>query len=332
MKNLCRIGLGEATIPAACYPRPMFDPAASSDNALLITEELLVFATVVGSAAALPALIEFVTDRKKRRERIDLSLEDESVSSLHPRLAGMDALLENIADLIDRARNPNVYHDLKIGNEVLIIGPNQSGKKSLAQKIAILAGMDRIITVYNPRDSDALAKAKSVVRSYKRPKILLLLPRIDLAYQQSNPELLTALDALIESTSERQNVLVVATTVSFESNSDLDNMFGIKIALPGAEVKQGRHGEIGRDAQQMLADVAHYYLNMARSRGFRLDGMTDEQFCQQILQKVVNPAEIEDIVVLCETAALFRKRKRNAQELIFTPEILQTAIGRVVVA
>lgn len=310
----------------------MFDPAAASDNALLITEEVLVFATVVGSAAALPALIEFIAERRKRRERIDLSLEDEPVSTLHPRLAGMDALLESIADLIDRARNPSIYGDLKIGNEVLIIGPNQSGKKSLAQKIALMAGMDRIVTVYNPRDSDALAKAKGLVRSYKRSKVLLLLPRIDLAYEQSNPELLTELDALIETTSARQNVLVVATTVSFEADSDLDNIFGIKITLPGAEVKHGSRGEIAADAQRMLAEVARYYLNTAVSRGYRLDGLTGEEFCHRILESVINPAEIEDIVVLCETAALFRKRARNAVGLVFTPEILETAIARVVVA
>jgi hypothetical protein len=308
----------------------MFDPAAASDNALLITEELLVFATVVGSAAALPALIEFIGERRKRKERIDLSLEDEPVSSLHPRLAGMDALLESIADLIDRARNPAVYGDLKIGNEVLIIGPNQSGKKSLAQKMAIMAGMERIVTVYNPRDSDALAKAKGLVRSYKRPKVLLLLPRIDLAYQESNPELLTELDALIETTSERQNVLVVATTVTFESDSDLDNMFGIKIVLPGAEVKHRSRGQIAEDAQRVLAEVARYYLDTATSRGFRLQDLTAEAFCERILKSVINPAEIEDIVVLCETAALFRKRKRNAANLVVTPEILETAIGRVV--
>ena len=120
----------------------------------------------------------------------------------------MDDLLSSIADLIDRARNPAAYQDLKIGNEVLIIGPNQTGKKSLAQKIAQLAGMDRVVTVFNPRDSDALAKAKSLVRGYKWQKVMLLLPRIDLAYQQGDPEVLTELDALIETTSERQNVLV----------------------------------------------------------------------------------------------------------------------------
>ena len=206
----------------------MWNGLLGGENALLITEELLVFATVVGSVAALPAFIEFVSEFRKRKERINLSLEEEPVGALHPRLAGMDDLLESIADLVDRARNPAAYQELKIGNEVLIIGPNQSGKKSLAQTIAKMAGMEHIITVYNTRDSDALAKAKSIVRGYKRQKVMLLLPRIDLAYKHSDPELLTELDALIESTSELQNVLVIATAVYFEPDSDLDNTFGIK--------------------------------------------------------------------------------------------------------
>ena len=92
------------------------------------------------------------------------------MSSLNPRLAGLDALITSIADLIDRARTPAEYKDLKIGNEVLVIGPVQSGKKSLAERIAQMAGMERLVTVYNPRDSDALAKAKSIVRGYKRER------------------------------------------------------------------------------------------------------------------------------------------------------------------
>lgn len=308
----------------------MFDPAASRDSALLFTEELLVFATVVGSVAALPAFINFVADVRKRRERVYLSLEDVPVTSLNPRLAGMDDLLEGIADLIDRARSPAAYQDLKIGNEVLIIGPNQSGKKSLAHKIAQLAGMDRVVTVYNPRDSDALAKAKGIVRGYKRQKVLLLLPRIDLAYQQGDPQLLTELDALIETTSEHQNVLVVATTVSFEANSDLDNIFGIKLSLPGARVDAADRPEISEDAQRLLAEVAIYYLKQAQRQGFQLSGMTEEDFRARVLECAMNPAEIEDIVVLCQTTALYLKRTRKALITTFTREILETAIARVV--
>jgi hypothetical protein len=309
----------------------MFDPAAGNNAALLYTEQVLVFAVFVGSVAALPAFIEFVTELRKRKERIDLSLEDEMVSTIRPRFAGMDDLLASIADLIDRARNPAAYQDLKIGNEVLIIGPHQTGKKSLAQRIAQLAGMDRVVTVFNPRDSDALAKAKSLVRSYKRQKVMLLLPRIDLAYQEGNPEVLTELDALIETTSERQNVLVAATTVSFEANSDLDNIFGIKLVLPGAKVGKTHRVEIPEDAQRMLAEVAAYYLGEAKRRGFVLQGLDEQAFCERILENVINPAEVEDIVALCETTALYRKRSKQTADLVFTPKILELAMARVVV-
>jgi hypothetical protein len=315
----------------ACYPAHMFDPAAGNNSALLYTEQVLVFAVFVGSVAALPAFIEFVTEMRKRKERIDLSLEDEVVSTIRPRFAGMDDLLASIADLIDRARNPAAYQDLKIGNEVLIIGPHQTGKKSLAQRIAQLAGMDRVVTVFNPRDSDALAKAKSLVRGYKRQKVMLLLPRIDLAYQQGNPEVLTELDALIETTSERQNVLVAATTVSFEANSELDNIFGIKLVLPGARVGKAHRVEITDDAQRMLAEVAAYYLGEAKRRGFVLQGLDERIFCERILESVINPAEVEDIVALCETTALYRKRSKQATDLVFTSEILELAMARVVV-
>jgi energy-coupling factor transporter ATP-binding protein EcfA2 len=243
----------------------------------------------------------------------------------------MDELLSSIADLIDRARNPAAYQDLKIGNEVLIIGPNQTGKKSLAQKIAQLAGMDRVVTVFNPRDSDALAKAKSLVRGYKWQKVMLLLPRIDLAYQQGDPEVLTELDALIETTSERQNVLVAATTVSFEANSDLDNIFGIKLVLPGAKVGKAHREEIPEDAQRMLAEVTTFYLKEAKRRGFVLQGINEQIFCERILENVINPAEVEDIVALCETTALYRKRSKHTPDLVITEEILDLAMARVVV-
>ncbi len=308
-----------------------FDPAAGSDQALLITEQLLVFATVVGSVGALPSFIEFMTERRKRRERIDLSLEDETVESLRPRLAGMDDLLRSIEDLVDRARHPEIYQDLKIGNEVLIIGPHQSGKKSLAQTLAKLTGMERLVTVYNPRDSDALAQAKSWVRGYKRQKIMLLLPRIDRAYKESDPEVLAELDALIESTSERANVLVVATATTFVPDSDLDNTFGIKLVLPGAEVLETDRREIPEDSQRMFAEVARFYLGEARRRGSALQGLTDEAFCRRVLEGAMNPAEIEDIVVLCETTALYRRRTRRVDRLVITPEILETAIARVIV-
>lgn len=313
----------------------MFDPAAGSDTALLFTEQVLVLATIIGSVAALPSFIEFISELRKRRERIDLSLEDEAVDQLHPRLAGLDELLRSVEDLVDRARFPEAYHDLKIGNEILIIGPSQSGKKSLAQTLAKASGMERLVTVYNPRDSDALAKAKSLIDGYKKRKVMLLLPRIDLVFKESSPDVLTELDALIESTSEKLNVLVVATTVSFEPDSDLDNLFGIKLALPGAQVIGENRRDIPEEQQpeirEMMVAVAHYYLAEAQRRGFRLEGMSEDEFCTLVLSEAMNPAEVEDIVVLCETAALYRRRTSRTNALIITRDTLATAIGRVVV-
>jgi len=176
-----------------------------------------------------------------------------------------------------------------------------------------------------------LAKAKSLVRGYKWQKVMLLLPRIDLAYQQGDPEVLTELDALIETTSERQNVLVAATTVSFEANSELDNIFGIKLVLPGARVGKAHKLDIPEDSQRMLAEVATYYLNEAKRRGFVLQGLDEHAFCERILDSVINPAEVEDIVALCETTALYRKRSKQATDLVFTAEILELAMARVVV-
>jgi len=46
---------------------------------------------------------------------------------------------------------------------------------------------------------------------------------------------------------------------------------------------------------------------------------------------VINPAEVEDIVALCETTALYRKRSKQTPDLVFTEEILDLAMARVVV-
>jgi uncharacterized protein YmfQ (DUF2313 family) len=130
-------------------------------------------------------------------------------------------------------------------------------------------------------------------------------------------------------------VLVVATAVSFEPDSDLDNLFGIKLALPGAEVvgvnRRAATHEVQPEVQRMMAEVARFYLAEAQRRGFQVEGMSEDEFCALILGEAMNPAEVEDIVVLCETSALFRRRTGRAEKLIFTREILDTSIARVVI-
>jgi hypothetical protein len=307
------------------------EPDAGSSTAALLTEQILLVATVVGSVAALPALIEFLVDRRKRRERIALSLDDVEVKSLDVRLAGLDHLLADIADLLDRAKHPDAYASLNPGNEILVIGPSLGGKKTLAQRIARDAAIDRVITVYNARSGDALAKAKSLIQSYGRQKLMLLLPRIDTAFEQENEEVLTELDALIETSSGLRNVLVVGTAVAFRPDSAIDNLFGVKLVLPGTPLGPATGRVADPAVRDMLRAVARFYLDAALAAGFVLAGIDDTRVVERILDSVSNPAEVEDIVVLCQTSALHRRRIGATPRPEITREILEKSIGRVIV-
>src|SRR5215475_11461418 len=248
---------------------------ADSDTTALISDQIILIATVVGAVATLPTLIEFLIDRRKRKERIALSIDDLAVADLDVRLAGLDALLGDIADLIDRAKNPEAYASLQVGNEILIVGPSLSGKKTLAYKIAKEAGMDRLIVVYNARNADALAKAKSLIQHYRRQKVMLLLPRLDNVVENEDEEMLAELEALVDTSTNVSNVQVVATAVDFSPGGLLDNMFGIVLTLPGTPVAHAREHPLSDDARRLLGEVARFYLAATKDAGFTLDGLDD---------------------------------------------------------
>ena len=298
----------------------------------LVSNQILLIATIVGAVATLPTLIEFLIDRRKRRERIALSLDDLAVANLDVQLAGLDGLLADIADLIDRARNPAEYASLKVGNEILIIGPAASGKKTLAQRIAKDAGLDRLIIVYNVRSADALAVAKSLVQRYRRHKVMLLLPRLDNVVEDEDEEVLAELDALIDTTTERSNVLVVGTAVEFESGSLLDHMFGIVLALPGTRAKAVREQNIPDDARKLLVDVTRFYLEQALGAGSSLIALDEDAAVDRIARAARNPSDVADIIVLAETTALYRCRMGAAKAPEITAEIIEKSIRRVIVA
>lgn len=295
----------------------------------VISEQLIVIFTVIGAVATLPTLIEFWIDRRKRKQRIALSLDDQPVRTLKPNVAGFEPLLDDIADLIDRTARPELYRDVSVGNEVLVIGPILSGKKSFAQQWARLARLDRLLTVWNPRNADALAAAKDWVKSYRRNKLMLLLPRIDQVYEQGDPELISELDALIEVTTGRANVLILATATSFKPGSPLDQTFGIKLILPGTPTIQAHPKPLNDEAKQIIRAVISYYWRAAESTGHQLDDITLEELTDRLTAIVSNPAEVEDVFAMMKTLAIYRRSNGLAPRLLITREILEKAITRV---
>jgi hypothetical protein len=305
--------------------------AEDAEAVSFVAEQIILIATVIGAVATLPTLIEFLIDRRKRKERIALSLDDIAVADLDVRLAGLDHLLADIADLVDRAKNPEAYASLKLGNEILIIGPASSGKKSLAQRIARDAGLDRVIIVYNARNADALTSAKSLIQRYRRQKVMLLLPGLDNVVEDEDEEILAELDALIDTTTERSNVLVVGTAVEFQPGSLLDNMFGIVLPLPGTPMKHALDHSVPDDARRMLVAVARFYLEQAKKDGFALVGIDETAAVDRIAHAARNPADVADILVLAGTTALYRRRIGAAKTPDITSEVIEKSIRRVIV-
>jgi hypothetical protein len=296
-----------------------------------ISEQIVSFATVLEAIVLFPVLLEFLNEWRKRRHGVELSLEVVDVDEMKVQLAGMDELLEDITDLIDRARNPAAYAELKLGNEILIAGPPLSGKKALAKRIAKDAAFDKIIIVHNPRNTDALARARHLAYRARRKKVMLLLPRLDLINERADEELLAELDALIEVISELSRALVIGTTNRLVPNGEIDNLFGITLTLPGAPIVPVPQPPLLSEVHRMLAGVAEYYLNAALQAGYSLADISRDGFIARILMSVGNPGQIEDIVVLCQTAAIFRQRQRKTKERQITAEILEIAIRRVVI-
>jgi len=278
-------------------------------------------------------LLEFLSDRRKRKHAVALSLEIIDVAGLTVHLAGVDDVLMDIKYLIDRARHPEAYAELRLGNEILIAGPPLSGKKALAKRIAIEASFDRIIIVHNPRNVDALARAKHLAQRARHQKIMLLLPRLDLVDAREDEELLVELDALIEATSELSHTLIVGTTNKLVAGSEIDHLFGVTLTLPGAPVVPEPQQPLRSDVHRMLAGVAEFYLDRTMKAGYQLVDISRDGFIARILLNVTNPAQIEDIVVLCQTSALYRRRNTESKsaERTITPDMLELAMRRVVV-
>ena len=296
-----------------------------------LSDQILTVAALLEAVVLLPVLLEFIIERRKRKHSVDLSLEVIDVATINSQLAGLNETLTDISDLIDRARHPEAYDELQLGNEILIAGPPLSGKKSLARRIAKDAAYDRLIIVHNPRNADALAKAKHMLTRGRSRKTMLLLPRLDLIDEREDEELLVELDAVIETVSELSHTLVVGTSNRLVSGSEIDNLFGITITLPGAPVVPAPYMPLLADVHRMLAAVAEFYIGRVQKTGYVLADISREGFIARVLMSVTNPAQIEDIVGLCQTTAIHRQRIRKTADRQITSEILELSIRRVVV-
>ena len=297
------------------------------------SEQILTVVASLETIVLLPVLLEFLIERRKRKHAVELSLEVIDVAGLDVQLAGVDDLMADIRDLIDRARHPESYVELRLGNEILIAGPPLSGKKALAKRIAIEASFDRIIIVHNPRNVDALARAKHLATHNKNKKTMLLLPRLDLINEREDEELLTELDGVIEATSELGHTLVVGTTSNLIVGSEVDNLFGVTLALPGAPVVLEAPQPLRSDVHRMLGEVAEFYFDRTIKAGYHLKDISRDGVIARILINATNPAQIEDIIVLCQTSAIFRQRKGGkGTERVITPDILELAMRRVIMS
>ena len=161
---------------------------------------------------------------------------------------------------------------------------------------------------------------------------MLMIPGIDLAFEKDDEEITAELDALIETTSGLTNVLVVGTATTLIPDSPLDNVFGIKIVMPGLVQVDTENHNLDQRTRSVLQAVIHFYMQKAEKEGCRLVDLTPEQIEARILASVTNAAEIEDILTVCQTSALYRRRVGQTQNLDITPPILENAISRVIVS
>jgi len=202
-------------------------------------------------------------------------------------------------------------------------------------RVAVLFGgksAEHEVSLLSARNVDALARAKHLAMRAGNKKVMLLLPRLDLIDEREDEELLVELDALIETTSELPHTLVVGTTNKLVSGSEIDYLFGVTLTLPGAPVAPVPMQPLQSDVHRMLAGVTEFYLDRAIKAGYRLADISREGFIARVLLNVTNPAQIEDIVVLCQTAAIYRQRMGGkGTERVITPDMLELTMRRVVI-
>lgn len=286
-----------------------------------------------------PELLRHYAERRERKARVNLNIETFDPRKNTQLIFGLDHFTGEIRDIIDRVKYQKAYASIDVGNEILIVGPQQSGKKALAIHIAKLADISRVIVVYNPRDADVLVRAKSMIEN--RPsfwsrvvhlltlqqimpnleKTMLLLPGLDPANGNKGEAWCDQLEALIETSSSLPHVLVVGTVIEYDRRGEVASWFGTALLLP----------EAGSEPwNDMVKTIAEGFLNAALKENYQLAGLGEADFVARILEVKPNPAEVKDIFAQCKTLATHNKRQGSIPGLLLTPAILDIAIERVI--
>jgi hypothetical protein len=304
--------------------------------ALSVSESIELGVLIAEAAVAIvltPEFLKYNTEQKERRARIKAVIETINPQKGIDPIYGLDSLIDRISDVIHRVKEPIHYAHLAAGNEILIVGPSQSGKKALAYHIAKNAHINRVITVYNPSDTNALAHAKLMIEHDRRSwraaarhltgrtpfTTMLLLPNLDSANGHTGETWQDQLEALIETASTMPNVLVVGTCEKYDRNNEVASWFGTVLPFP-----------VGDDFKKVMRETAEGYLDAALKLDFKLVDIQREAFIEKMLAVAANPSELKDIMVLCQTSAIFNKVEKCKGSLNLTENILRHAIDRVV--
>lgn len=305
--------------------------------------EILAWCTLaaeLGLIAVLsPELLRHLAERKERAARISLNIEILDPKKITRPVYGLSELTEQIGGLLDRVKHPEAYAGVDSGNEILIVGPEQGGKKALAFHIARETGIDRIIVVYNPADADVLARAKSMIedeptiwqrvaraltgqKASRAEKTMLLLPGLNPVAANNGEPWLDQLAALIETAGNMPHVLIVGTAETSQRNGVVASWFGTTLTLPDSK----------DDWNKMLKQIAHGYLDAVLGSGYTLSEIARDDFVGRILAKDPSPAEINDTLMHCEAEAIYAARQggQGAKTRAITPAILETAIKRAI--
>ena len=277
----------------------------------------------------------YATDWLARRALVRESVEIvELVNFENP--FGLQDMIDDVSDLINCVSEPDLYGSLTKDNEILVVGPPQSGKDTFLYYMAQKAGVRRVMSVYAPHNDAGLIHAirfldggvwertAQQITKIRPTKTLLHLPGL-------NGEPSPLLEALIKAARVRPHIMIGGTTTHYDRNGKVATLFGTVRTMPQGDDEDGL-------SKDYLRATAEGFLGKAKSAHFALSGFRDEsEFIEPIVEQAINVSEIKDTLEHCQRRAIFELQSRakpdvhTAKEALkITPEIRDRALNRAI--